>query len=161
MVLLKDEDRVNVDTVVPRSYVLDSRALLHPLRWLKGSTYKDLAQSYVLYAFHHYNTATIVLDSYNNSSPTKTNTHTRRSPIRCQDIVTNENNTFHSTQEKFLSNENKKTSIVTFISKYLDEGSQVVIQCDGDANQQLFQQQSVFCLPKQIILFWLQLMTLQ
>ena len=47
-VLLKDEDRVNVDTVVSSSYALDGRALFHQLRWLKGSTYKDLRQSYVL-----------------------------------------------------------------------------------------------------------------
>ena len=40
----------------------------------------------------------------------------------------------HSTQEKFLSNKNNKTSIITLISKYLEEDGQVKIQCDGDAD---------------------------
>ena len=64
----------------------------------------------------------------------KTNAHTRRSPIRCQDVVIHESNIFHSTQEKFLSNKNKTTSIITLISKYLEEDGEVVIQCDGDAD---------------------------
>ena len=101
-VLLKDEDRVNVDTVVPSSYVLDGRALFHQLRWLKGSTYKDLTQSYVSYVCHHYNTATIVFDGYSNPLSMKTNARTRRSAIRCQDVVINESNIFNSTQPSSL-----------------------------------------------------------
>ena len=34
-VLLKDEDKVNVDIVVASSYVLDGGALFHQVRWLK------------------------------------------------------------------------------------------------------------------------------
>ena len=94
---------VNVDGVVPSSYVLGEGILLHQVRWLKGSTYKDLAQSYVPYVFRHYNNATIVFDGYNNPLSINTNTDTRRSPIRCQDVVINEINIF---QEKFLSKEN-------------------------------------------------------
>ena len=60
-VLLNDEDRVNIDTVVPSRYVLDGGELLHQVT-LKGSACKDLCQSYVLYVRHHYNTATIVFD---------------------------------------------------------------------------------------------------
>ena len=43
-----------------------------------------------------------------------------------------------------LSNKNNKTSIITLSSKYLEEGGQEVIQCNGDVDQQLFQPQSVF-----------------
>ena len=46
-VLLKDEHIVNVYAVVPSSYVLDGGALLHQVRWSKGSTYKDLVMSYL------------------------------------------------------------------------------------------------------------------
>ena len=59
-ILLKDKDIVNVDSVVPSGYVLDGGVLLHQMRWLKGSTYNDLAQSYVSYVRCHCNTATIV-----------------------------------------------------------------------------------------------------
>ena len=41
-VLPKDEDIVNAETVVPNSYVLDGAALLHQVKYLKGSTYVDL-----------------------------------------------------------------------------------------------------------------------
>ena len=41
---------------------------------------------------------------------------------------------FYSSQEKFLSNENNKTSFITLISKYLEEDDQTVIKCDGDAD---------------------------
>ena len=47
-----------------------------------------------------------------------------------------------------LFNKNNKTSIIILSSKYLEEGGQVVIQCDGDVDQQLFQPQSVFFSPK-------------
>ena len=46
-----------------------------------------MAKSYVPYVRHHYNTATIVFDPYNNPLSTKTNAHTRRNPIRCQVVV--------------------------------------------------------------------------
>ena len=52
-VLLKDEDKVNVDTAVPSSYVLYGAALLHQVKWLKSSTYKDLAQGYVSHVRRH------------------------------------------------------------------------------------------------------------
>ena len=38
----KDEDIVNAETVVPNSYALDGAALLHQVKYLKGSTYADL-----------------------------------------------------------------------------------------------------------------------
>ena len=38
----KDEDIVNAETVVPNSYALDGAALLHQVKYLKGSTYVDL-----------------------------------------------------------------------------------------------------------------------
>ena len=132
--LLKDKHIVNVYAVVLSSYVLDGGALLHQVRWSKGSTNKDLAMSYVSYVRHLYNTTTIVFDGYNNPASTKTNAHARRSSVRCQDIVINESNVFYSSQEKFLSNENNKTSFITLISKYLEEDDQAVIKCDGDAD---------------------------
>lgn len=79
-------------------------------------------------------TATIVFDGYNNLLSTKTNAPTRRSPIRCQDIVINESNIFHPAQETYLSKENNKTCIITLIFKYLDKGDQLLIQCDEDAD---------------------------
>ena len=75
-----------------------------------------------------------MFDGYNNLLSAKTNAHTRRSPIRCQDIVINESNIFHSAQETYLSKENNKTCIITLIFKYLDKGDQLVIQCDEDAD---------------------------
>ena len=122
------------------------------MRRLKGSTYKDLDQSYVSYVRH---TATIVFDGYNNLLSTKTNAPTRRSPIRCQDDVINESNIFHSTQEKSPSNENNKISIITLISKYLGEDGQVVIQSDGDADTTVVSEAISLSLLKQIILLWL------
>ena len=79
------------------------------------------------YICRYYNTATIVFDSYNNPLSKKTNAHTRRSPIRFQNVVINESNIFHSTPENFLSNENSNTSIIILISTYLEKDSQVVI----------------------------------
>ena len=52
---------VNIDIVVPSSYVLDDGGLLHQLSCSKGSTYKNLAEYYVLHVRRHYSTVTIVL----------------------------------------------------------------------------------------------------
>lgn len=76
-VLLKDKDIVSVERVVPRSYPLDGVALPHQVRQFKASTYKDLAQSCVLYVHCHYNTATIVFEGYNNLLSTKTYTYNK------------------------------------------------------------------------------------
>ena len=58
-VFLKDGDRVNVDTVLPSSYVLEGRALFHQLWWLKGATYKDFAYKLMSYVCRHYNITTL------------------------------------------------------------------------------------------------------
>ena len=107
-VFLKDGDRVK-------------------LWWLKGATYKDFAYKLMSYVCRHYNTAAIVFDSYNNPLSKKTNAHTRRSPIRFQNVVINESNIFHSTQENFLSNENSNIGIIILFSTYFEKDSQVVI----------------------------------
>ena len=85
------------------------------------------------YVHRHYYTVTIVFDGYNNHFSAKKNAYTKRNPIRCQDVVNNVSNIFCSTQEKCLSYENNKLSIV-IISKYLEEDNEVAIQCDGNAN---------------------------
>ena len=111
-----------------------------------------MAISYVSYVRHHYNTATIVFDGYNNPASTKTNAHARRSSVRCQDIVINESNVFYSSQEKFLSNENNKASFITkfkfLISKYLQEDNQTVIKCDGDADRSVVSAAICLAFPK-------------
>ena len=93
-----------------------------------------MAQSYVSYVHRHYYTVTIVFDGCKNHFSAKKNAYTKRNPVRCQDVVNNASNIFCSTQEKFLSNENNKLSIIILISKYLEEDSEVAIQCDGNAN---------------------------
>ena len=93
-VLLHDESAIEIDDYQQCSYVLDGGALLHRVRWLNGSTFKELAKCYVEYVRRHYVSATIVFDGYKSRTSTKSNEHARRHGNDTQNVVVMENNTF-------------------------------------------------------------------
>ena len=63
--LMKDEDAVTKDQLDTDSiFVVDGGALLHSVRWMKGTTSEELCENYVQYVQRHYKTCTVVFDGY-------------------------------------------------------------------------------------------------
>ena len=77
--LMSETDAIqkdNLPTLV--FYTVDGGALLHRVRWMKGTTYQNVANQYVTYVQRHYSKVVhIVFDGYGKPS-TKSNEHSRR-----------------------------------------------------------------------------------
>jgi hypothetical protein len=56
-------------------YILDEGSLIHQLSWLKGTSYKHLAERYVEYVKNSYPLATVVFDGYSGGPSTKDMAH--------------------------------------------------------------------------------------
>ena len=46
------------------NYVLDGGVLIHRVKWPKGTTYREIAKSYVCYVHQHYGHSCIIFDGY-------------------------------------------------------------------------------------------------
>jgi len=59
-------------------YVLDGGSLIHRLPWKEGTTFGNIASSYVQFTLRNYGQATVVFDGYPDAPSTKDNMHRRR-----------------------------------------------------------------------------------
>ena len=69
--LVTDEESNKLDLTSGQnnySYVMDGGALLHRLCWVKGSSFKKIAESYVQCVRRHYGKCYIVFDGYESAS---------------------------------------------------------------------------------------------
>lgn len=119
-------------------YVVDGGALLHRVRWMKGTTFGDIAKQYVTYVRKHYGDRThIIFDGYGLPS-TKSNEHSRRTMSkRCQDLDIVEANAAPCTQELLLSNEANKSKFINLIAAYLKQDGYHVFVCVADADTKI------------------------
>ena len=99
------------------SCVLDGDALLHRVCWVKGSNFKQVVDSYVSFVRTHYGTAYIIFNGYETQS-TKRSEHIRRKgkQWKCYDVDVKEEITVSCFQEKFLSNEENKSRLITIFA---------------------------------------------
>ena len=117
-------------------FVIDGGALLHRLReWSKDSTFDELCQAYCRYVRRHYKSCIIVFDGYDGPS-TKSSEHMRRTGggKRCPNVDVVGCNKVSFDQERFLSNENNKSSFIKLLGTRLEQDGQTVKICRGDAD---------------------------
>ena len=137
--LLPDDESISKDQFEETYiYTVDGGALLHRVRWMKTSSFQELALLYVNHVRRNYGSAFIVFDGYENET-TKSNEHQRRSGHgkMCQNVEIVEYNTVPCSQARFLSNQHNKTQFIKLISKYLKDDGQDVTNCDGDADTKI------------------------
>ena len=100
---------INTSTQNIATFVVDGGWLLRHTKWEKGQTWFDIIDGYVQLVKHqskHANNVIVVFDGYEN--PTKDHTHRRRKKHFCHDMKISQQNSPHTSKEKFLSNSNNK-----------------------------------------------------
>ena len=82
---------------------MNGGALLHRVRWVKGSNFKKIAKSYDQYVRKHYGKCYIVFDGYESAS-TKSVEQKRRGKRfpKCPDVDLKENIIVPFSQENFF-----------------------------------------------------------
>lgn len=140
-IIMPEECSITKDKIPERSgIVLDGGALLHRVRWAKGTRFKAIAQAYLQYICKHYDLSSVVVfDGYEDES-IKSHEHQRRNmvPQSC-DVKVNPENQMPFTQERFLSNIANKASFIHFLSDYLLGSGIRVVNCRGDADATIVQ----------------------
>ena len=132
--IMKNNDSIGKEDIeLSSGYVLDGGALLYRVRWVKDTSFGDLANIYVSYVRRHYGSTIIVFDGYLDVL-TKDSKHTRRSLKKCNDIKVKEINLCSTTQDRFLSNQKNKSQFIDPIFHYLKRDHQQAINCRGDAD---------------------------
>ena len=124
---------VNTNTQKIDTFVLDSGWLLHQNKWVKGETWLDIIDGYVQLVKHqskHANNVIVVFDGYESSM--KDHTHRRRKKHFCHDI--NRENTPYTSKEKFLSNSNNKTELISKLAEALEIANVITVCCRDDAD---------------------------
>ena len=114
---IKKDDIKNCDT-----YVLDGGALIHRVRWSKGTKFITIAETYVKYIRKNYRlNVTVVFDGYHNKSK-KNHEHLRRNFVSqsCKVNICADNQV-PFTQDRFLSNTENKVGLIKFLSLHLQE----------------------------------------
>ena len=127
---IKKDDIKNCDT-----YVLDGGALIHRVRWSKGTKFITIAETYVKYIRKNYRlNVTVVFDGYHNKS-TKSHEHLRRNFVsQSCNVNICADNQVPFTQDRFLSNTENKVGLIKFLSLHLQEEGISIINCPGDAD---------------------------
>ena len=118
-------------------YVLDGGFLLHRVVWQQQQTFHGICNAYISYVRKHYgSSATIVFDGYDeNATSTKSAERQRRYLSKdSADIIFSENTTVSIGQEKFLSNEKKKSRLIAVLSEAFEKESFPVKMSKGDAD---------------------------
>ena len=132
------KDRVEVldsPTMKNKSYVIDGGWLLRQTSWGKSDTWKTIIERYVdlvQYLGSSSEAVSVIFDGYESS--TKDHTHRRRMKHFCHDMQINLENIPYTTKEKFLSNANNKTELITLITNKLRENGVHVTECRDDAD---------------------------
>ena len=97
--------------------VADGGALLHRVRWNKGTTFRVIAQAYFMYVSSRYNNCVAVFDGYGTIS-TKHHEHLRRNSVPQSSFVAIEmENEIPYQQDRYLSLEENKVELINFLSR--------------------------------------------
>ena len=119
--MVTDEESKKLDLTSGQniySYVMDGVALLHRVCWVKGSSFKKIAKSYVQYVRKHYGKCYIVFDGYESASTKSVEQKRRNKRLqKCPDVDVKEDIIVLFTQEKFISNMNNKVQLIKLLSQ--------------------------------------------
>lgn len=115
-------------------YVVDGGALLHRVRWTKDASFDEICQVYAQYINRYYSKC-FVFDGYEGLS-TKSNEHTRRTGNgkQCADVDAVGCNKVPFPQDRFLLNENNKSSFIKLLASRLEQDGHYIKICRGDAD---------------------------
>ena len=127
---IKKDDIKNCDTCV-----LDGGALIHQVRWSKGTKFIAIAETYVKCIRKNYRlNVTVVLDGYHNKS-TKSHEHLPRNFVsQSCNVNICADNQVSFTQDRFLSNTENKVGLIKFLSLHLQEEGISITNWPGDAD---------------------------
>lgn len=119
-------------------YVIDGGHLLHKVVWHKGDAYGAICKTYVDYIQKNYgNHVTVVFDGYPEdvtARGTKTAERLRRMKTLSVDVLIDESMRSTTTQEKFLSNDKNKASLITLLMSKLQREGYNALQSTEDAD---------------------------
>lgn len=137
-VILPDETAIARDKMGSQyASVIDGGALLHRVRWAKGTKFMDVAKTYLNYLTRHYHCPTVVFDGYE-SATTKSQEHLRRNAVPMSAFVSiKENNEVPYTQDRYLSLKENKAEFIKFLSCCFRNAQVKVINCSGDADSEI------------------------
>ena len=115
-------------------YVLDGGSLLHRLKWMEGSTYSSIADSYVSFTLNLYGKATVVFDGYDGGPSTKDNTHQRRTTKVTNKVNISEATKFVGKKHDFLANDMNKQSLIHMVGERLQQKGCNIIHAEADVD---------------------------
>ncbi|WAR13570.1 hypothetical protein MAR_027750 [Mya arenaria] len=116
-------------------YVLDGGSLLHRIPWKHGDTFQEICQSYIRLVHKHYGCANIIFDGYRGQPTTKDQTHQRRSKgITGTKVFFEENTSFKTKKELFLSNTENKQNFINMLSAHLSQSGCHTSHAEADAD---------------------------
>ena len=124
---------------VAHKTVIDGGALLHKVRWCKGMTFQQIADTYVSYVAGRYSLPTVVFDGYENQNvSTKHQEHLRRNSIPLSAFLKiSEDVRMVYSQDRYFSLLENKQAFVTYLANVLHTSGVPVITCSGEADSQV------------------------
>ena len=115
-------------------YILDGGSLIHQLSWLRGTSYKHLAERYAEYVKRSYPHAIVVFDGYFGGPSTKDMAHVQRSTLPGRDVQFTPDMLLSEKKEEFLSNTTNKQRFIHLVGRCLEENGIPVQHAQGDAD---------------------------
>ena len=117
-------------------HVVDGGALLQRIPWPRHASYDDICQLYGNYVQSHYQTATIIFDTYTSGPSTKDEAHQRRSGSEmCVNVQFKRDMQFSMKKKPFLANTSNKQEFLNLLGTELDKLPGISVQhAAGDAD---------------------------
>ena len=116
-------------------YVLDGGSLLHRLPWNRGDSYKKIVRTYADLVRKYGNTATIVIDGYQNGATIKDNVHSHRGHVSSRPTVSlTPDAEFRGRKSEFLSVTSNKQTLINLMADELQAEGCHVVHAKGDAD---------------------------
>lgn len=110
---------------------------MHRVVWYQNESFDSICAKYVGYVQRYYGSnAVVVFDGYNNSTNSVKAMEQRRRAAKCSSVDTYFDETMNVTvsQEKFLSNSNNKSRLISMLSVKFEANNFVVKQAQDDAD---------------------------
>ena len=116
-------------------YVLDGRALLHRVPWIRGATYDQIFEQYSAYVIRKYGRTIVVLDGYSDNPSTKDCAHIRRSGGTIGVTVHFISSmALQTKKEEFLSNKHNKQRFIAVLYHRPEQAGCEIHQSRGETD---------------------------
>lgn len=121
--------------------VVDGGWLLYMVKWERGQTWQEIANSYLTYVQYlgsHSQKIIVVFDGYGKSP--KDHDHIRRTKVSCCNLQTRPDMMHSIPKAKFMDNNHNKTQLIQLLSSTFQKCAITVEQCDNDADTSIVRQ---------------------